>query len=223
MQASDSSLEGRRDGPAGGHAGEAAQDRAAVRWDNGLGGDNPIYVFAEAETALRAGALEQGERLFQKALVATESQYGAGHPYMAVIACGLAEFYRKQGRLEEMRWLARRIVERADPDAVATANGKTLRRIAALCRMADRPGSALAFYRLALERCRAEYGNGHPKTAACLADMAACHHNLGNSTAARRLLQLATVSADNTVRRFAAEDAGKVGNIRPQAILRAAG
>ncbi len=223
MQASDSSLRDRWDGPTDGRAEGAAPARATVDWDNGIGGDNPIYTVAEAETALRAGALDQGERLFRAALVATESRYGAGHPYMAVIACGLAEFYEKQGRLEEMRWLARRIVERADPDAIATANGRTLRRIAALCRMADRPGAALAFYRLSLDRCRAKYGQGHPKTAACLADMAACHHNLGNSAAARRLLRLAAATADSSVHRVAADSIGATGSAAPQAMARGAG
>lgn len=160
---------------------------AAFRWASGLDPDNPVFSHAAALSAARAGDGTGAEWLFVRSILGTKRQLGARHPFMLLVARDLAAFYERKGRGAEMAKLAGRIVGRADRAAIARSGDKTLRALADLCGMVGRLSAAIPFYQSALESRREQYGDRHPKTAACSAGLAALHRKLGDAGKAHLL------------------------------------
>ena len=159
----------------------------AFRWASGLDPSNPVFSHAAALSAAKAGDGASAEWLFVRAISGTKRQLGARHPFMLLVARDLAAYYRRKGRAEDMAKLASRIVARANPPAVARSGDKTLQALADLCGMAGRLSAAIPFYQSALDSRREQYGDGHPKTAACIAGLAEIHRKLGDAGKARQM------------------------------------
>jgi tetratricopeptide (TPR) repeat protein len=169
-------------------AGDCEKAKPAFRWASGLDPDNPMYGHSAAQSALRAGDAAGAERLFQHAIQAIRRTLGSGHPLMVLVAQDLAELYEKQGRVEEMRCLARRVVACISPPAIAQSNDKSLRRVAHLCGKTGHLRDAIPFYRSALACRRDMCGDNHSKIARCLAGLADIHRQLGDLETSRGLL-----------------------------------
>jgi tetratricopeptide (TPR) repeat protein len=163
----------------------------AFRWASGLDPDNPIYSHSAALSASRAGDEASAEQLFLRAILGTRRTLGADHPFMLLVARDLADFYGKKGRDEEAVKLAGGVVASANPLAVAGSSDKTLGALAELCGKAGRLSVAIPFYRSALASRRDQYGDRHPKTAACIAGLVEIHRKLGDNGKARQLLEKA--------------------------------
>jgi tetratricopeptide (TPR) repeat protein len=175
---------GQTTGSAGGHE----KSVTAFRCASGLDLENPIYGHSAALSALRAGDAAGAERLFLRAILAVRRNLDSGHPLMVLVAHDLAGLYGKQGRVEEMRSLAHRVVASISASAIAQSNDKTLRRVADLFGMTGRLRAAIPFYRSALACRREMCGDRHPKTAGCLAGLAEIHRQLGDIETSRSLL-----------------------------------
>ena len=160
----------------------------AFRWASGLDPDNPIYSHSAALSAVKAGDMASAERLLLRAILGTQRTLGANHPFMLLVARDLAEFYEKKGRCEEMTELASHAIACANPHAVARSGDRTLQALAELCGKAGRLPVAIPFYRSALASRRDQYGDQHPRTAACIAGLAEIHRKLGDEGKARLLL-----------------------------------
>lgn len=188
MPIANESMNAYRSGRTAYGAGDYEEAATAFRWASGLDPDNPMYSHSAALSALRAGDDAGAERLFLRAVLATQRTLGSGHPFMVLVAQELAELYGKQGRAEEMRSLARRVIACINAPAIAQSNNKTLRRVADLCGKAGRLRAAIPFYRSALACRRDLCGDGDPKTAECLAGLAEIHRQLGDFETSRGLL-----------------------------------
>lgn len=168
-------------------SGQYNKAAAAFRWASGLDPDNPVFSHAAAMSAARAGDGVGAEWLFVRAILGTRRQLGARHPFMLLVARDLAAFYGRKGRGGDMTKLAGRIVARADAPAIARSGDKTLQALADLYGMVGRLSAAIPFYQSALESRREQYGDRHPKTAACIAGLAKLHRKLGDTGKAHRL------------------------------------
>lgn len=163
----------------------------AFRWASGLDPDNPVYSHSAALSAVKAGNAAAAERLFLRAILETQRTLGADHPFMLLVARDLAALCQKKGGGEEMVEIANRAIACANPPAVARASDKTLQALADLCGMAGRLPAAIPFFRSALASRRDQYGDGHPKTASCIAGLAEIHHKLGDNGTASLMLEKA--------------------------------
>jgi len=172
-------------------------DLDTVRWASGLDADNPIYSYSAAASAARAGDDASAERLFLRALGATEESLGVDHPFMLLVGRGLAAHYGKTGRANEMVELAGSVVAAADLAAVAHASDRTLRALVDLCSRAGRLSAAVPFLRSALANRREHYGDRHPKTLTCLSVLADVHRKLSKWDKARVLHKARNVSVND--------------------------
>lgn len=168
--------------------GEYEKATTAFRWASGLDPDNPMYGHSAALSALKAGDEAGAERLFLRAVLATQRTLGPDHPFMVLVTQDLAGLYAKQGRAEEMRNLARRVIACISPLAIAQSSNKTLRSVADLCDKAGRLRAAIPFYRSALSCRRDLCGDSDPKTLECLAGLAEIYGKLGDFETSQNLL-----------------------------------
>lgn len=175
--------------------GDFSAARSAFRWAAGLDPDNPVYTYAAADAAFRAGREDEAEKLFRRAMADTVTALGRAHPHLATVADGLARIYEKQGREDEVRKLSGAVIDGLDLNAAAMASSRVLRRFAGLFRRAGRPHGAVQLYRMALAFRRSRYGDSHPLVAECLLGLAEIHHHLGNREKAKSLLKLAAALA----------------------------
>jgi tetratricopeptide (TPR) repeat protein len=156
---------------AGRHAfssGDFEQATTEFRWAAGLDPDNPIYSHAAAQSAARAGAYEQAEHLYLRALTVTSRTLGAKHPFMLIVACDLAAHRQQKGDGDPgLKQFGKQIVDLADLPAVARSGDRTLRALAELCGIADCLSTAVPFFEAALVSRREQFGEEHPKTRSC--------------------------------------------------------
>ena len=171
--------------------GDFGTARSAFRWAVGLDPDNPVYTYAAASAAFRAGRDDEAETLFHRAMEDTVKALGPTHPHLATVAHGIVQLYEKQGRADDVRELCGEVVGNLDPKVAAMANSRILRRFAGLFRRAGCPRDAVLLYRNALAWRRTRYGNSHPQVAECLAGLAEVHHRMGSHDKAREILKIA--------------------------------
>lgn len=170
--------------------GDVLTARTAFRWAVGQDPENPVYTYAAATAALKAGREDEAETLLRQAMDDTVGYLGHSHPHLVTVVHMLAQLYLKQAREEDAHRLCGEIVRNMDPDSAAAGNSRTLRRLAMLFRTAGRPRDAVGLYRRALMHRRGKYGDTHPKVAECLAGLAEVHNHLGSHDKARALLKL---------------------------------
>lgn len=187
--------------------GDISTARTAFRWAVGQDPENPVYIYAAAVAALKEGRKDEAETLLRRAIEDTVNFLGCSHPHLITVTHSLAQLYLKEGQYDDAHELCARTVVATDPKVTATANARTLRRLAMLYRTAGRPRDAVGLYRRALTHRRANYGDRHAKISECLAGLAEVHHHLGSFGKARALLKLATKLARNqTASTGAAQD-----------------
>lgn len=140
----------------------------AFRWAAGLDPENPVYSHAAALSAARAGAVDQAERLFFRALAAIQRTLGESHPFMLIVARDFTVYCRKNNRPElDIAAFVKRIVDSGNVQAIARSGDRTLQALAELCAIAGRPCDAIPFFEEALEYRRNTHGSNHPKTRLC--------------------------------------------------------
>lgn len=149
---------------------------AAFRWAAGLDPDNPIYSHAAALSAAKAGACEQAESLFLRAISAIQRTLGERHPFTLIVARDLSMHYLRSGRSEnDVAPFAKRIVGCCDPLAIERSGDRTLKALSDLCTIAGQPSAAIPFFEAAAESRRKQYGNNHARTRFCTVTLAAIH------------------------------------------------
>lgn len=164
----------------------------ALRWVSSLNPENPVFVHAEAIVALRAGRHRDAENLLKRAMAATKRAFGASHPQVAAIVHDLHELYERQRRDADARKLCERVAAEMDLSVAVIANAKTLGLVAELFRRAGREGDIAELYQRAVAHRQDIYGDGHPKTAECLAELAGIYRREGKPAEARALLDRAS-------------------------------
>lgn len=153
--------------------GDYKEAATALRWAAGLDPDNPIYSHAAALSAAKAGARDQAERLFMRALAAIQRTLGESHPFTLIVARDMAMYRGTNGETEpSLEALARRVVARADPCAIARSGDRTLQALAELCVLAGKPSLATPLFEAALEYRRSQHGCGHAKAHFCSSALA---------------------------------------------------
>ena len=178
MRAGKDSMAAYRAGKSAFETGDYKEAATAFRWAAGLDPDNPIYSHAAALSAARAGADDQAERLFLRAITAIQRTLGESHPFMLIVARDFMAHCGKNGRAGlNLTAFAQRILEAGDIQAIARSGDRTLHALAELYVIAGRPLDAAPYFEKALEYRRDRHGGDHAKTRLCVAALGRLRSN----------------------------------------------